>query len=206
MFSRHNGVLAGIFFILAGILFLLRNVLPISFGTMIVTIAGIELLIAHFYSKSLLALILGSYFTYWGVLHIVELDTMLYSALAASAIFFIPAIIFLILYLTQKKRTQLTWLCLFLLLGTDLLINRLTGIDAIGTLLICVGIALVLDYLLGGTYAFTSRLQLGVFLIIIGILKMADWRTYLFAYVLPAALIWVGIILLIKAAVKGGGK
>ena len=199
MTRRSNGVLAGIFFILAGLLFLLRNILPISFGTIIVTIAGIELLIAHFYNKSLLALILGSYFTYWGVLHIVQLDSLMYTALATSAIFFIPAIVFLILYFTQKKRGQLTWLCLFVLLGIDTLLNTLTGIDAIGTLLICVGIALVLDYLLGGTYAFTSRLQLGIFLIVIGILKMADWRTYL-AYVIPSALIWVGIILLIKAA------
>ena len=192
MSKRSTGVLTGIFFILAGILFLLRNVLPIGFGTIIITIAGVELLIAHFYSKSLLALILGSYFTYWGVLHIVQLDSLMYTALASSAIFFIPAIVFLILYLTQKKRGQLTWLCLLMLLG----------IDTIGTLLICVGIALALDYLLGGTYAYTSRLQLGIFLIIIGILKMADWRTYL-TYVLPAALIWIGIVLLVKAAAKG---
>ena len=202
MTKRSTGVLTGIFFILAGILFLLRNVLPISFGTIIITIAGIELLIAHFYGKSLLALILGSYFTYWGGLHIVLLDGLMYTALASSAIFFVPAIVFLILYLTQKKRGQLTWLCLFVLLGVDTLLNCLTGIDTIGTLLICVGIALALDYLFGGTYAYTSRLQLGIFLIIIGILKMADWRTYL-SYVLPAALIWIGIVLLVKAAVKG---
>ncbi len=202
MTRRGNGVLLGIFFILAGILFLLRNVLPISFGTVIITIAGIELLTAHFYNKSLLALILGSYFTYWGILHIIQLDSLMYSALAASAIFFIPAIIFAILFITQRKRGQLTWLCLFMLLGFDTLLNRLTGIDTIGTLLICVGIALVLDYLLGGTYALTSRLQLGIFLIICGILKLTDWRTYML-YVIPSALIWIGIVLLVRAASKG---
>ena len=202
MTRRGNGVLLGIFFILAGILFLLRNVLPISFGTVIITIAGVELLTAHFYNKSLLALILGSYFTYWGILHIIQLDSLMYSALAASAIFFIPAIIFAILFITQRKRGQLTWLCLFMLLGFDTLLNRLTGIDTIGTLLICVGIALVLDYLLGGTYALTSRLQLGIFLIICGILKLTDWRTYML-YVIPSALIWIGIVLLVRAASKG---
>ena len=202
MTKRTNGILTGIFFILAGVLFLLRNVLPIGFSTIIITIAGIELLTAHFLNKSLLALILGSYFIYWGVLHIVGFDGIMYTALASSAIFFIPAIIFLILYLTQHKRGQLTWLCLFALLGIDTLLNCLTGIDAIGTLLICIGMAFALDYLLGGTYAYTSRLQLGIFLIIVGLLKMTDWRTYML-YVIPSALIWIGIVLLIKAASKG---
>ena len=202
MTKRTNGILTGIFFILAGVLFLLRNVLPIGFSTIIITIAGIELLTAHFLNKSLLALILGSYFTYWGVLHIVGFDGIMYKALASSAIFFIPTIICLILYLTQHKRGQLTWLCLFALLGIDTLLNCLTGIDAIGTLLICIGMAFALDYLLGGTYAYTSRLQLGIFLIIVGLLKMTDWRTYML-YVIPSALIWIGIVLLIKAASKG---
>lgn len=201
MERRINGILIGIFFIMAGFLFMFRNILPFNFGYLMIAFAGIEMLISHFFTKSTFFVILGSYLAYWGILHTIQLDSLLVSALLSSTVFFVPAIIFFILYLGQRKRGHLTWLCLFLLLGIDTVLQQLTGIDAIGTLLICVGIALVLDYILGATYKYTSRLQLGIFLIILGMLKMADWHIY-FNYVIPAALIWLGVIFFIKAIAK----
>ncbi|MBO5561194.1 MAG: hypothetical protein J6A07_06040, partial [Firmicutes bacterium] len=102
------------------------------------------------------------------------------------------------LYIKQKKRGYLTWLCLFALLGVDTLLNQLTGIDAIGALLICVGMALILDYIFGRTYMYTSRLQAGILLVVIGMLKMTDWSIYM-NYLIPAALIWIGIVFFVRA-------
>lgn len=201
MNKKINGILLGIFFVTAGILFLLREQLPFRYGYLIMMIAGIELLTAHIYNKSLPAVILGTYLTYSGLLHLVQLDYFMYRAMIASAVFFVPAIIFFILYIRQRKRGQLTWLCLFLLLGVDTVINSLTGIDVIGSMLICVGIALVLDYLLGATYAYTSRLQFGIFLIVIGVIKMTDWREYI-NYIFPAMLIMIGIFFIAKTLRK----
>ncbi len=198
MNKKASGILLGIFFIIAGTLFMFRSVLPFDYTYLMTAIAGIELLILHFFTDGLLSVILGSYLSYWGILHLLRLDSLLGTALATSAIFFIPAIIFFILYIKQKKRGYLTWLCLFALLGVDTLLNQLTGIDAIGALLICVGMALILDYIFGRTYMYTSRLQAGILLVVIGMLKMTDWSIYM-NYLIPAALIWIGIVFFVRA-------
>ncbi|MBQ9605144.1 MAG: hypothetical protein IJR45_06995 [Firmicutes bacterium] len=201
MNKKASGILLGIFFILAGTLFMFRNVLPFDYTYLMTAVAGIELLVLHFFTDGLLSVILGSYLSYWGILHLFNLENLLATAFAASAIFFIPAIIFFILFIRQQKRGYLTWLCLFTLLGIDTLLNQLTGIDPIGALFICIGIALILDYIIGRTYAYTSRLQAGILFVVVGMLKMTDWNVYV-NYLIPAALIWLGIIVFVKALTK----
>ncbi len=201
MYKQLYSILAGIFFIFAGFLFMLRNILPLHCGHLLFAIAGVELIVMHIFTKKTFPLVLGSFLAYGGILRCFDTGYELQAALISATIFFAPTVIFLFLYFKDHKRAQLTWLFLFFFLGVDVIILRFLDISAVSALFLCMGSALVLDYIAGMTYSRTTGLQFGVALIILGALKLLDLSIY-FNILLPAALIWLGILFFIKA-IKG---
>jgi len=208
MSSRSNQLLLGIIIMLIGLFLLFRPSFSFSISAVMFTISGLAFLLLYRTKRQSLSLVFGGYLTYVGLMGFMQPYMHLRETfnVVAAMFFIVPALIFLVLYYDKGKRGLLLPSMLMLGFGIFLFSKGLTIFSQQKGLLfmVCMGLALVLTFLLGRGYTKRLVLILGCVMIVCGFtffggLSAAQTLYSNLPQALALGLILVSIIIIIRA-------
>lgn len=207
MNRKSNQVLLGIILLLAGILTLFQNIFNINYGNLGMLICGLALMLLYFTKRTTWSLILGTYFSYAGLLSIEILGFSLRGIASAGMFFIVPGIIFLVLFYHKNRRGLLIPGCVLLWFGIFTVIKHILPMSSGTLLLICIGIAFLMAYNLEKGFIGKWALYLGTGLLVMGVFKMfkipfVSRLIGVIPYVGSAALIIISICIIFLALRK----
>jgi hypothetical protein len=123
----------------------------------------------------------------------------IYGYLVTSIFFFAPGTIFTVLYYSSdKKSALLTFGLLLLEIGAAVLLTGFYDFQNVNILLLCIGMAFVLDYILLMEYDNKAPLVIGVILMLLAVRKFLSVNGYT-DIIISTLLIVVGFVVVIKA-------
>jgi hypothetical protein len=141
----------------------------------------------------------GIYLLYLGFARAFFADMPIYGYLVTSIFFFAPGTIFTVLYYSSdKKSALLTFGLLLLEIGAAVLLTGFYDFQNVNILLLCIGMAFVLDYILLMEYDNKAPLVIGVILMLLAVRKFLSVNGYT-DIIISTLLIVVGFVVVIKA-------
>lgn len=203
MDNKLTGILLGILLILSGVLFYFRNIFYINISTFIIFLIGIVFIILYIEQNKKWALILGIYFIYFSSIGILNTLTIFNNNIIIDKFFYslggffcCPGLIFDIIYIREKKASQLTAGLSLTVIGISIIL----GIHFFEGVLIGLGTSLIVDSYTQRNKN-TTQTIIGIFIIIFGLRNIIHiWN--LDDILITIILICLGGILIVKTILK----
>lgn len=171
MKNRLSGILIGILLILTGIIFYFKDILSINAGTLLFFIIGVIFLILYFTQNKKWSLIFGVYLIYFSLISIFN-SHEIFLFYKLNEVFYIsggficcPGIIFDVIYIRERKLSQLTAGLAFTAAG----ISVMAGIPFFDGVLTGIGVSLITDSIACKRKKNIIQTIIGVFIIILGL-------------------------------------
>lgn len=209
MKNRPAGILIGILLIITGILFYFRDTVNIYINTFLLLITGILFFILYICQNKKWSLILGVYLIYFAIMSFLNIYDFTILGKNSNEYYlngffyglggFIccPGIIFDIIYIREKKPSQLT-------AGLSLTVTGLAvifGIHFFNAILTGIGTSLITDSITSKHKKNTPQTAAGIFIFILGIKDIIN--IYISNDILiTLCLIICGILLILKSILK----
>ena len=201
---KPNQILIGIIVVLIGAYSLLRYYVAFNSGMLMILVTGLALLLLYRQKKAVWALFAGGYLTSVGLILILAWAGFgLRAQTFAGMFFFVPGIIFMVLYFDKNKRGLLIPSCLMIWIGACfILMSAISlGVRATsGVLVMCIGCGFYSAYVIGRSYLSRWLRNLGVVLFLTGGLMFSGLFTLVgrAVRIVPYVLIAVGLLIIIK--------
>ncbi len=204
MRNKITNILLGIILIAAGVVYIFRKDWGINFTSIIILLLGICFLLNYINKRSRFSIIPAVYLIFYGCVDLLLRDTAMYSACMSAVFYFSPGILFIIWYLRNKRSFYLTLGCLFNAVGVDLILYPFVNGSGLSLMLMCIGIGLLLSYVIYGNYTNKVKLYISLAIILLAAANLFDVRYYA-AYAIPSVLIVIGFAIIVTT-IKGGER
>lgn len=210
MKNKLSDILFGSMLIIIGILFYFRNILTVNTSTLFLIITGVIFFILYIGQNKKWSLVLSIYLIYFGVLSLLNNfnslfyisgynETLIFNKFFYSlgGFFCCPGIIFDILYIRERKPSQLTTGLAFTAAG----IAVIFGIHLFNSILIGIGTSLIADRIPAHKNKNNVQIIIGILIIIIGLRDVIHlWN--IGDFLITMILIICGGIIIIKSILK----
>lgn len=171
MKNRISGILLGILLILTGIIFYFKDMLSINTGTLMLFTIGVIFLILYFAQNKKWALIFGIYLIYFALISIINFYGLYYHNEIKKFFYILggficcPGIIFDVIYIRERKPTQLTAGLAFTAAGISVMI----GFPFFDGVLTGIGVSLITDSIIYRRKKNIIQTVIGIFIVISGL-------------------------------------
>lgn len=210
MRNKLSNILFGVMLIVIGILFYFRNILTVNTSTLFLIITGVIFFVLYIGQNKKWALILSIYLIYFGILSLLNNfnslfyiseyhETLVFNKFFYSlgGFFCCPGIIFDILYIRERKSSQLTTGLAFTAAG----ISIIFGIQIFNSILIGIGTSLLANCIPAHKNKNNIQIIIGILIIIIGLRDIIHiWN--IGDLLITIILIICGSIIIIKSILK----
>lgn len=194
--NKLMNILLGLILIFAGFLYMFKDSLNFNFNATVFLLIGVAFLISYIKNKNKYSIIPAVYLICFSSVNLFLKNTDIFSTCITSMFYFAPGILFLIWYLKNKKSGYLTLGCVFNAIGIDIILHYFINNNGISLLLLCIGLALLISYVLYGNYTYKGKLYLSLLVILFSVANLIDLRSYT-KYTIPSILIVIGVAIII---------
>lgn len=189
----------GFILIFGGIFYFFRDSIPISYGSVCSIIIGCAFIGAYFKKNRRWTILPGIYLLYIGIAAAFFANSHIFNYIITSVFFLAPGTIFTILYYTTDNRRPLLTLGLVLIsVGVCVLFIGIFDFHYINIFLLCIGIAFVINYVLGKDYGNRTSLVIGIILILLSLRRFLSITGYADA-IISMILVILGFIVIVRA-------
>lgn len=177
MGNRSNKVLIGVIVLLIGFISLVQNSMGMNYAAIAVAGAGLAFLLLYKTKRKIWSLLLGLYMSCVGVFGLLSpfVPPYVMARLVASMCFFVPGVIFIVLFYQKSKAaflvtgSLLSWIGVFIALAS-LPVFKQTGP---GLFLICAGFGFFMMFLFGKDLLGKFPKYVGLILCLVGLISMS---------------------------------
>lgn len=205
MKNKLINIVLGFILIFAGILYIFKDIWDINFTSVIFLLLGICFLVAYVKGKNKWSVIPAVYFILFSSIELFLKEGDIYLPCISASFYLAPSILFLIWYCKNRRSSFLTLGCIFNAIGIDIILYYFVHQNGVSLLLLCIGVGLLLSYILYGNNMYKSKLYISLLLIIFAIANIIDIRSYV-KYTIPSIFIVIGIAIIINTLFNNEDK
>lgn len=201
MTDKIFSIVAGVLLILGGIFYFFKGTIDISYTAICAIVLGFAFTTLYFKKQKSWAILPGIYLLYIGVTVAFFKNVSIYNYLLTSTFFLAPGSIFAILYYSANRKNYLLSLGLILLsTGISVILIGLYDFDTINIFLLCLGVSLVVNYILSKNYSNKAPLILGIIVMLLSARKFLVVNGYT-DIIISMALVIVGFSVIVRTLI-----
>lgn len=198
MNNKKSAIIMGLVFIIVGLMYMFRDTFDIDISAVMTVAFGLGFLMLYKNKRMTWALVPSVYLIYWGVAKFICQGWDIYNFIICAMFFIAPAIIFGILYIRGKREYLLTFSCMLFFMGIAIIIYGMGGVPRINVFWLCIGLGLLINFILAQNYEKRAKLYLGVIISLLSLKGLIQFRDIVDA-IMSVGLIVLGLVVIVKS-------